>query len=71
MAKNYKNPPVLGNDTLYETWKNEIEIWKWVTDLEKKKQALAVTLSLSGQAREKALQIPAAELEDDTDMTKL
>ena len=49
-----------------------------MTELTKKKQktttpktTLAVTLSLSGQAREKVLQIPANELEQDTGMDKL
>ena len=70
-AKSFKNPPPLGSDTVYETWKNEVEIWQKITDLDKKKQALAVTLSLSGQAREKALQIKADDLNKDDGMTTL
>ena len=70
MATGYKNPPVFDGDN-YETWKNEIEIWRLVTDLDKKKQALAVTLSLKGQARAKALEIDAAKLNLDTGMTEL
>ena len=62
MAQSYKNPPSLEPETVYETWKNELAIWKLVTDVKPEKQALAVTLSLSGQARAKALEIDAAEL---------
>ena len=52
----------------YDTWKNEIEIWRLMTDLAKKKQALAVTLTLSGKARETAIQVPAASLNTDEGM---
>ena len=61
-SHNYKIPPSLGPDTNYETWKNELEIWKLVTDVKTEKQALAVTLSLTGQARAKALEIDATQL---------
>lgn len=62
MAQNFKIPPSLGPDTVYETWKNELEVWELVTDVKPEKQALAVTLSLTGQARARALEIDAAEL---------
>ena len=71
MASNYKIPPALGPDTLYESWKSEIEVWRLVTDLEKKRQALAVTLSLSGQAKAKALELNVTDLNSDTGMDKL
>ncbi|KAK7907197.1 hypothetical protein WMY93_015809 [Mugilogobius chulae] len=70
-AGNYKIPPPFDEKTSYETWKNEIEIWRLVTDLDKKKQALAVTLSLAGRARESALEIPAGDLNADTGMATL
>ena len=62
MTQNFKIPPSLGPETVYETWKNELEVWKLVTEVKKEKQALAVTLSLTGQARAKALEIDVAEL---------
>ncbi|CAL9692558.1 unnamed protein product [Knipowitschia caucasica] len=68
---NYKIPPPFDEKTSYETWKNEIEIWRLVTDLDQKKQALAVTLSLAGRARESALEIPAGDLNADTGMAAL
>ncbi|ESO99320.1 hypothetical protein LOTGIDRAFT_158401 [Lottia gigantea] len=57
----YKNPP----DTVYDTWKNELEIWRRVTDLDADNQALAITLSLTGRARERAVKIPAEFLDSD------
>ena len=71
MAQNYKNPPVFLDEKDYDTWKNEIEIWRLMTDLSKKKQALAVTLTLSGKARETAIQVPAASLNADDGMDVL
>ena len=65
MATGYKNPPRFEEEAGYENWKNEFEIWMLVTDLEKKKQALAVTLSLTGKAREAALNIKAEDLNKD------
>ncbi|ESP03465.1 hypothetical protein LOTGIDRAFT_171402 [Lottia gigantea] len=61
----YKNPPYFGPDTVYDTWKNELEIWRRVTDLDADKQALAITLSLTGRARERAVQIPADYLDSE------
>ena len=70
MAAGYKNSPKFEEDC-YERWKNELEIWQLVTDLEKKKQALAVTLSLTGKAREAALNIKAEDLNSDEGMKAL
>jgi transposase InsO family protein len=70
-AQSYKVPPKLGPDTNYESWKNEVEMWRLVTDLEKKKQALAVALSLTGKAREVALEIDADELNRNDGLTRL
>ena len=71
MAANFKIPPVFHEGSNYEGWKNEVNIWKLVTDLDKKKQALAVTLSLSGKPREVALEIPSASLNSEDGMTVL
>ena len=52
----YKTPPELaGKD--YETWKKEVSLWQSITDLPAEKQAVAITLSLSGQYREVATSI--------------
>ena len=62
MTTSYKNPPALDEDKSYETWKSEIDIWRLMTDVEKERQALALVLSLSGQARQRALEIEVADL---------
>ena len=67
----YKNPPALGHDTVYETRKKEIEVWQLMTDVDKRKQALAVTLTLTGQARAKALELDVTELNSEDGMDKL
>jgi len=68
---NYRLPPGLDEKKSFEKWKNEVEIWSRVTDLVKKKQALAVALSLTGRARDTALEIPADDLDKDDGMTIL
>ena len=70
-AGNYKVPPPFDEKTSYESWKNEIAIWRLVTELDEKKQALAVTLSLKGRAKASALEIAAGDLNSDTGMTTL
>ena len=67
MAAGYKNPLKFEEDC-YETWKKELKIWQLVTDVEKKKQALAVTVSLARKARKTALNIKAEDLNSDVGM---
>ena len=71
MAVNYKIPPKFDEARSYESWKNEVNIWKRVTELAKKKQALAVALGLEGRAREIAMEIPADDLDKDNGMDTL
>ena len=72
MASNYKNPTKFDpKTTLYETWKNEFEIWPLVTDLPPNKQALAASQTLSGTARETVLELSAADLNKNDGMTTL
>ena len=61
-VNNFRLPPEFDEKKSFESWKNEVEIWSLVTDLDKKKQALAVTLSLAGRARDIALGISAVDL---------
>ena len=56
-----KNPPVLENLENYEQWREDVVMWSEITDLEKRKQALAVHLTLKGQAREVANQVSTAD----------
>ncbi|XP_013861036.1 UDP-N-acetylglucosamine transferase subunit ALG13 homolog isoform X2 [Austrofundulus limnaeus] len=66
MVSNYRVPPTFEEGKPYESWKNEVNIWTRVTDLESKKQALAVALALSGRARDTAMEIPVDDLNKDT-----
>ena len=54
-----------------EKWKDEIEIWKLVTELKPEKLTPAVSLPLSGNAREIAMEVKAADLGKDTGMKTL
>lgn len=56
----YKWPPKLDDESVYEAWKRDIGIWCELTDLPKKKQALAIHLSLTGRAR-----VASSELDPD------
>ena len=46
-------------------------MWQLVTELKKEKQALAVSLSLTGNARETAMELPAGELGKENGMELL
>ncbi|VDI61048.1 Hypothetical predicted protein [Mytilus galloprovincialis] len=72
MATSFKNPPTFDPRSMtYETWKNEISVWQLVHDLKVDKQALAVSLTLTGNAREVAMDVPAADLAKEDGMAKL
>ena len=62
---NYKNPPSLEKEKGYSQWKNEVQMWNLVTELDKKKRGLALALSLQGKPREVALEINPASLNVD------
>ena len=67
----YKALSAITKDITYATWKKEISIWQLFTSLEKKKQAPAIFLSLSGQAREAVLELELEKLNDDNGVTNL
>ena len=58
----FKGPPLLHKDIAYSTWKRELAIWQAFTSIENKKQAPAIFLTLTGQAREAALEIDIEKL---------
>ena len=57
----YKVPPDFTGKS-YEEWRREIEIWQYVTDLPKQKQAGAIALSLTGRFRQVAIGVPREDL---------
>ena len=40
------NPPVFSKDKSYERYKQELQAWNTVTDVDKKKRGVAIALSL-------------------------
>ena len=53
----YKNPPKLNEDMQYEAWVKEVNLWSLCCKLEKEEQGPALALSLSGHARQAAMDI--------------
>ena len=51
MSRQNLKPPALTDEISYEDWKNDVEIWSDVTDLDATKQGGAVFLSLTGKAQ--------------------
>ena len=66
-----KTPPKFEEGSCYESWKRDVNLWTKLTDLDKKKQATAIYLSLTGQARNLASEIPAEDLEKETGVNTL
>lgn len=48
-------------------WMNEPQIWQFITDLDEKNKALAVTLSFNGKTREIALNMEDLNQENGMD----
>ena len=63
-------PPILKRGDV-ENWECEIKIWQCMTDLEKKKQAPAVYLSLEGQAKQHCADIKVETLHSDSGVDEL
>ena len=71
IATSFKAPSPLTDESLYENWKREIEIWQAFTDFLPKKQGPAIFLILQGKTREAALEIEIKDLTDDQGVKKL
>ena len=70
-AASYKIPPTFDEGRSYEARKMKSKCVHRVTDLKKKKQALAVALVLTWRARETAMEVPIDDLNKDAGMTIL
>ena len=66
MAVKFTPPPIFDGKKSWIDYKKEIKIWQALTDLPTKKQGPSLYLSLSGKAREAALEIDLEELKKDT-----
>lgn len=59
---NIKNPPPLNENTSYESWEKELDLWVLLTDIPVEKQGPAVVLSLCPRDKEKVLELTTAEI---------
>ena len=59
------NPPVLTDVDSIDTWLNDLQTWKCVTDLEKKQQGLVIYFSLRNKARNSCTSINITDLNED------
>ena len=66
-----KYPPKFDNETEYENWKRDINIWWELTDLAEDKRALAIHLSLTGRARTASSEIELAVLKSEHGVKRL
>ena len=57
-----KVPPPFKEGDDYDVWRKDLELWQLFTDLEAKKQAIAVHLSLSGRARSATNELTVEEM---------
>ena len=65
MASNFKSPPALNENSVYEQWKKEIAIWQAFTaDSSAKKHGPSIFITLSGKAREAVLRSDVSKLTD-------
>ena len=58
-------PPVLDNNLTYDMWKKQLDLWKICCRLDKNQQASELILSLTGKAREAALELDIKEIHTD------
>ena len=59
---NIKNPPILNENTNYESWERSLDLWELVTDLPVEKRGPAVVLSLNARDKEKVLELTTVQL---------
>ena len=65
------NPPVLTDVDSIDTWLRDLQIWKYVTDLEKKHQGPVIYLSLPDKVRNSCRNISITDLGKDNGLDTL
>ena len=70
-AKKLMNPPVLSDNDNIDSWLLELQIWKCVTDLEKKQQGPVIDLSLPDKIRNSCGDVTVPELNKDDGLNLL
>ena len=66
-----KNQPIWSDDKSAESWKAENEMWLVITDIQVKKRAPTIMLTLQCRKREVAKQIPIGDLNHEDGVTRL
>ena len=66
-----KTPPIWSDNRSFESWKAEIEMWLVNTDIQVKKRAPIIVLTLQGRKREVAKQVPIGGLNHEDGVTRL
>ena len=66
-----KIPPPFKEGNDYDVWKNDLELWQILTDLDAKKHAIAVHLSLTGRARSATTELTKADMQSPDAMKRL
>ena len=64
-------PPSLPSDLHYEKWRRQIDNWINETTVDRRRQALMVRTKLAGRARDIALKMDAATLNQENGMDVL
>ena len=67
----FKAPPTLNNEISYSQWKKELSICQAFTNISKSKQAPAIFLSLTGQARDAITDLSLSILTSDAGVDNL
>ena len=70
-AKKLLNPPVLSDVDNIDSWLHDLQIWKCVTDLEKKQQGPAIYFSLSDKIMNSCSDVTVPELNKDDGLNLL
>ena len=70
-TKEIKAPPPMRDDLLYSEWKHEVKVWENFINYEKVKLGPCLFLSLSGDARAAAHEIPLDDLNKDDGLDTL
>ena len=71
MSSNVRNPPMLEDGTLFETWEKKVELWQTITDLKAEKQGPALVLALSDKNQEHVLKLKTAEIKAQDGVQKI
>ena len=66
-----KRPPEFIEGSDYEQWKKDVLLWRTVSELDEKKHAIIVHLSLTGRARNATSEVSAKDISGKDGMEKI